>query len=466
MIRLFAAFGVALSLCTVVQAKPVRAPAELSGAVASVIDRRVEAIRAKTKTPSLSLAIVQDGRIVYAKAYGVARQDGRPLPATPATRYAVGSVSKQFTAAAVLMLAEDGKLSLDDPVGKYVTGLTDGDRITVRQLLNMTAGYQDYWPQDYVPPEMTRPMAPSAILQRWAAKPLDYPTGSAWQYSNTSYVAAGQIAERASGQSLWAALQSRIFRPLGMNVANVDAAALSSPDARGYTRFALGPVRPAVKEGPGWLYAMGWLGMTPSDLGRWDISLMNRSLMSAKSYDAMESDTVLTGGGAAGYGLGLFVSTDHGRRMLQHDGEVSGFLAENRIYPNDRVAIAVLGNADFGSAPQAAAGAVADILFGRAGGEITESLAMFNDLRAGRIDRSKLTANANAYFSPQAVADFASSLGPLGPPASFVRTSSRLRGGMTSEVYSVGYRDGTRLRVVKRALPDGKVEQFMVSEVD
>jgi len=314
---------------------------------------------------------------------------------------------------------------------------------------------------------MTRPITQAAIIRRWAAKPLDYPTGSSWQYSNTSYVIAGRVAEQASGQPLWSILQGRIFRPLGMNVANVDQAPLSAPDARGYTRFAIGPVRPAVKEGQGWLFAMGWLAMTASDLARWDISILDRTLMKPASYDAMEADTPLTGGvGTAGYGLGLFVTTDHGQAMLEHDGEVSGFLAENRLYPDSHTAIVVLGDADFGSAPQAAAGAIADVLFGPPAAETSAARAMFDDLRSGRIDRSKLTPNASAYFTPQAIEDFASSLGPLGAPASFTRTSNRLRGGMTSEAYNITYRDGTRLRLVRRAMPDGKVEQFMVSEVN
>jgi D-alanyl-D-alanine carboxypeptidase len=434
------------------------APAVLAPGMAAQIDHRAEEVLSHTGVPSASIAIVRDGRVVYAKAYGAARLDPW-LKATPQTRYAIGSVSKEFTAAVLLMLAEDGKLSLDDPVGRYVSGLTDGDRITLRQLLDMTAGYQDFWPQDYVPPDMLKPVTAKAVEDRWAKIGLDYPAGSDWQYSNTAYLIAGQAAEKASGQPLWSLIDARILKPLGLRAANVDLAALKAPDARGYTRFALGPVRPAVKEGRGWLYAMGWLALTPSDLARWDISVMDRSLMKAASYDQMEADTPLSDG--------LFIKTDHDHRMFEHDGEVSGFLAENRIYPDQRSAIVVLTNADFGGADGTIADRIADLLFPAAPADTTSAArAMFDDLRAGRIDLGKLTANARAYFTPQAIHDFAAGLGPLGEPSGFTRTSNRLRGGMTSENYLVTYRNGTRLKIVRRAMPDGRVEQFMVSKVD
>jgi CubicO group peptidase (beta-lactamase class C family) len=433
--------------------------------MAAAIDRQAAAVLAKTGVPSASIAVVRGGKIAYLKAYGSARLEP-PIAATPATRYAIGSITKQFTATAILLLAEEGRLKLDDPVSKYVPGLTEGDKVTVRQVLDMTAGYRDYWPQDYVPAEMNRPAAADHILTKWARVPLDYAPGSDWQYSNTGYIVAGLIAEKAAGMPLWRVYQERLFRPLGITTAyDYDAAPLPAPDAAGYTRYALGPVRAAVKEGRGWIWAMGGIAMTAEDLARWDIGVIDRRLLKAASYDLQQTDTPLTGGRNAGYGLGVSVGTGHGRRMISHGGAMSGYLAENRVYPEDGVAIVVLTNGDFGSAQTQIADRIAGTLFPNAD-ETGAARALFDELRAGRIDRSKFTDNGNGYFTDQAVADFASSLTPLGEPESFVRNSKRLRGGMTSEVYTVAYPDGRRLRIIMRAMPDGKVEQFMVSRID
>ena len=462
MLRLIAVACLALTFAVPAAA---RAPQGVTPALAAAIDRQAQAVLAKTRVPSASIAVVKGGKIAYVRAYGAARLEPR-LAATPATRYAIGSISKQFTASAILLLAEEGRLSLDDKVSKYVPGLTEGDRITVRQLLDMTAGYRDYWPQDYVPAEMNRPARSEHILGKWARIPLDYAPGTDWQYSNTGYVIAGMVAEKAAGMPLWRYLETRIFRPLKITTAyDYDAAPLLARDAGGYTRFALGPVRPAVKEGKGWLFGMGAIAMTAGDLARWDVAMIERRLLKPASYDAQQTDTVLTGDRTAGYGLGVSIGTGNGRRMISHGGAMSGYLAENRVYPDERAAIVVLTNGDFGSAQTAIADRIATLLFPDAD-ETAAARSIFDGLRRGRIDRRKFTPNGSAYFTRQAVADFASSLGRLGAPESFVRASKRMRGGMTSEVYNIVYADGRRLRLVMRALPDGKVEQFMVSRVD
>lgn len=439
--------------------------APLPPTTAAAIDREVAAVLAKTGAPSASIAVVKDGELAYAKAYGKARLDPDVASGTD-TRYPIGSISKQFTAAAVLLLVQDGKLRLDDPVGKYVPGLTEGDVITIRQVLSHTSGYRDFWPQDYVPPEMLAPTTHEHILDKWARTPLDFRPGEQWQYSNTGYTIAGMIVEKLSGQSLWAFQKARIFEPLHMTgVAEYDAKPLSPPGAAGYTRYALGPVRPAPKEGANWLFSAAALAMRPTDLAIWNISQIDRSLLKPSSYDAMETPIRLTDGKDSGYGLGLFVSTVDGRRQLEHGGEVSGVTTENRVFPDQKIAIVVLTNADFGGAQGAIADRIQAVLFPDTD-QTRAARELFDMLQAGHIDRSRFTANGNAYFTGQAAADFASSLGPLGAPESFTVRSKRMRGGMTSEVYILSFAGGVRARIVMRAMPDGKVEQFMVSRID
>ena len=205
-------------------------------------------------------------------------------------RYSIGSISKQFTAAAILMLAEEGKLSLDDPVSKYVPGLTRGDEVTIRELLSHTSGYQDFWPQDYVPPLMLQPITADGIMDRWARKPLDFDPGTKWQYSNTNYVIAGVIVEKVSGEPLLQLLSQRVFTPLGMkSVADTNQNKLPPTDPGGYFRYALGPLHPAPKEGKGWMFAAGELAMTAEDLATWDISMIKETVLKPASYHEMET---------------------------------------------------------------------------------------------------------------------------------------------------------------------------------
>ena len=162
---------------------------QLTPAETTKVDTIVADALKSSGVPSASVAIVRDGKIVFAKAYG---DQGPGMKATSAdAKYQIASVSKQFTAAALLLLEDEGKLSLDDKVSKWVPGITGAERISVRQLLSHTAGIQDYWPQDYDFAAMEKPVTPQQILDRWAKKPLDFEPGTAWQYSNTGYVVAG-----------------------------------------------------------------------------------------------------------------------------------------------------------------------------------------------------------------------------------------------------------------------------------
>src|SRR5438105_9198050 len=198
------------------------------------IDKVATDALTRTGVPSASIAGVKDGQVVYVKAYGDARLEPK-TPATAEMRYSIGSISKQFTAAAILLLQEQGKLSLDDKVGKFIPDLTRANEVTIRQLLSHTSGYQDYWPQDYVMPMMLQPVTAQKILDMWARKPLDFEPGTKWQYSNTNYVIAGVIIEKVARMPLLQFLQEKGFTPLGMkSIFNTDEGPLGENDPRGY----------------------------------------------------------------------------------------------------------------------------------------------------------------------------------------------------------------------------------------
>jgi D-alanyl-D-alanine carboxypeptidase len=177
------------------------AMAQLPPVTRDAIDAAVKKTLASTGVASASVAVVKDAKIAYTQAYGDARLDPR-TPASPAMRYKIGSNTKQFTATAVLLLCERGKLSLDNSVAKYFPGLTRANQITIRQLLSHTSGYEDYYPLDYVAPFMARKTTPQAILEAWAKKPLNFDPGTKWQYSNTNYAIAGPDRRKSRGNAL------------------------------------------------------------------------------------------------------------------------------------------------------------------------------------------------------------------------------------------------------------------------
>ena len=429
-------------------------------------DKTVTDILAKSGAPSASIAIVRDGRIVYEHAYGQARFDP-PVAATPQMRYSIGSISKQFTSAAVLLLAEEGKLSLDDKVVRWLPEITRSKDVTIRQLLSMTSGYQDFWPQDYVMPMMKKPVTPQAILNGWAKIPLDFEPGTKWQYSNTNYVIAGLIVEKVAGMPLLDFLRQHVFTPLKMTtVTNTDDAPLGPNDPMRYLRYAAGPPRPAPKEGAGWMFAAGELAMTAHDLALWDISMIDQSVLQPQSYRAMETETLLASGVGSHYGLGVSTNMVEGHRQISHGGEVSGFTARNEVYPDERVAIVVQTNLDATNASELIATALAKQIFATTDAKALDLMQkVFAALQKGEIDRSLFTANANSYFDEPAIKDFAASLGPLGTPKEFTQIAQSLRGGMTLRRYKIVFPDKT-LRLTTFTMPDGKLEQYQMAVTD
>jgi D-alanyl-D-alanine carboxypeptidase len=453
-------------LATAVFGRPIGAQEPLPGAMQARIDSAARDVLARTGAPSASIAVVRGSRIVYANAYGAARLEPR-LAATPAMRYSIGSVSKQFTATAILLLAERGKLSLDDKVSRWLPELTRANEVTLRQVLSMTSGYQDYWPQDYVMPPMLKPTTAGQIADAWARKPLDFEPGTKWQYSNTNYVIAGMIIEKVTGMPLVSFLRKEIFTPLHLeSVMITDDAALGPTDPDRYLRYALGPLRQAPKEGRGWLFAAGELAMTASDLARWDIAVINQSVLKPASYAAQQTSTLLNNGVSTGYGLGVNVGLANGRRLISHNGEVSGFTAQNSIYPDDSTAIVVLTNLDATIASGQIAGRITDLLFSATDratqAAVAQARSIFEGLQHGTIDRSLFSENANAYFSPQAIADFASSLGPLGPPVEVTQTGQSLRGGMVFRAFRIRC-DQKSVALSTFTLVDGRLEQYQIA---
>jgi len=433
------------------------------------VDAIAQEVLATTGVPSASVGIVTNGKIAYVKAYGKA-QLHPPVEATPEMRYSIGSISKQFTVTAILMLQQQGKLTLNDTVSKWLPDLTRAHEVTLREILSHTSGYQDYYAEDYSLPPMKVPTTPDAILDKWGKKPLDFDPGTEWQYSNTNYVIAGKIIQIVSGMPLMQFLQQNIFTPLHMTrVMDSDMHELAPTDAHGYIRYALGPLRPAPQDGPGWVFGGGELAMPVRDLLLWDISLMDQSLLQPASYREMFTSVKLKNGQDTHYGLGEEIHTRDGHLIISHSGEVSGFTSENMVLPQDKVAVAVLTNEEAADAASAIASKVVAVLVNLPPNESKQSeeqaRQIFIGLQHGKIDRSLFTKNCNAYFDAQALGDFESSLKPLGTPIEFRQTAKESRGGMTFRVYDIVL-PSTHLELTTYQMPDGKIEQFIVTPAE
>ncbi len=437
----------------------------IDAALRSQVDHIATGVMAQRGVPSASLAVVKDGKLVYTQAYGKARIDP-DVAAAPEMRYSIGSISKQFTATAILLLQEQGKLNLDDAVGKYVPGLTRGNEVTIRQILSHTSGYQDYAPEDYPVESQMKPVTPREILDTWASKPLDFEPGTQWQYSNTNYVIAGLIVEKVSGEKLFAFLGEHVFRPLGMKSAwNSDEKELTRTDAAPYMHNALGPARAVPNGGEGWMFAAGELAMTAHDLALWDISLMQRNILKSASYDEMFTEVKLKDGKGTHYGLGVEVVDRNGHHAIAHSGEVNGFVSDNEVFVNDGVAVAVLTNHMAGGAGEMARLAAATVAGVKHSPTEEQAITLYHQLQQGQIETGSMAPNLRAYFDAATVADYRDSLKGLGEPLTFRQVGEQLRGGMTYRVFEIVY-PTRRLTLSTYTYPDGKLEQYLVEPAD
>jgi CubicO group peptidase (beta-lactamase class C family) len=272
--------------------------------------------------------------------------------------------------------------------------------------------------------------------------------------------------------SLLEYLNRKVFKPLGMKPVDQDLAI-----GKGYPqpthRFALGPVRPAKPAAHGWLWAAGELAMTASDLAKWDIARIDRAVLTPEDWKIQETEVKLTDGGATHYGLGVSLADRGGHPEVSHGGEAVGFLSNNVVLPDQKFAVVALVNADFGGATDEITDGIADLLVPveRAPATLTldqtrDALArkLFDQLRAGTLDRTLLTEDANYYFDATATGDYRDSLAALGDPVSFTAIGkARLRGGFVNRNYVIQYKDRRLVAVTyAEAGADGKFEQFIV----
>jgi CubicO group peptidase (beta-lactamase class C family) len=456
-----------LPLVAQVVAEPPTAPTTFDvAAIDSFVGETVQ----RRGVVGLALTLIRDGKVVLARSYGKrSLSDGSAVEVD--TPFAIGSLTKQFTCAAVLLLAEEGKLSLSDRVAKYYPELTRASDITIHDLLTHVSGYPDYYPLDFIDRRMQHPIEPDALLRQYAGRPLDFEPGTRWSYSNTGYILAGRIVEKVSGEAFGRFLSARIFKPLGMEHSSFEPPPQSPGLAQGHSAFALGEPEVVATEAAGWLHAAGGMYASAPDLGRWDLALAEGKLLKPQSFQQMTMPRLLVDGKSTDYGCGLGVGRRSGETVLRHTGAINGFHAYNVLVPRTHSALVVLVNDDkFDAAPLSET--LLSLLVKEdgqlpkvAGPPVRDAaLAMLHQLQAGSIDRSQLGEEFALVVSDEQVRRAAPRLKALGEPTSIDVESIAERGGMEQSSLRLNFKSGA-VRVSLFRSVDGKVQQYLLGRI-
>ena len=307
------------------------------------VDDYVQGVMKERKIPGIALLVVQDNKVVLSKGYGFSNVELQ-VPVKPETVFQSGSMGKQFTAAAVMMLVEEGKIGLEDPLTKYFPEAPAAwKNVTVRQLLSHTGGFTDY-PEKF---DFRRDRTENEILKAIQAVPLAYPPGTKWAYSNLGYATLGILIHRASGKFYGDFLQERVFGPLGMTTTRIISEEDIIPNRAAGYRLVKGQLKNQEWVSPTLnTTADGSLYFSILDLEKWDAALTQGKLLKKSSFDQMWTIAKLKDGkpNSGNYGFGWFLENIHGHPIIEHEGAWQGFNTSINRYVKDKLTVVVLTN--------------------------------------------------------------------------------------------------------------------------
>jgi CubicO group peptidase (beta-lactamase class C family) len=310
-------------------------------AVAARIDAFVHDEMTRQQIPGIAAAVVKDGHVVLAKGYGLANVEHQ-VPVKPETVFQSGSVGKQFTAAAVMLLVEQGRVSLDDPITKYLPeGAVRWKAIKVRHLLTHTGGTTDYPPHF----DFRRDYTEAALVRRAAAIPLAFAPGTKWSYSNIGYLLLGVLIHRVTGVFYGDFLREKIFDPLGMSTTRIINEADIVPNRAAGYRLVKGELKNQEWVSPTLnTTADGSLYLSVLDLANWDAALYTERVLRRDSLDRMWTPVMLNSGKSYPYGFGWALGSIRGHRIVEHGGAWQGFKSAIVRFPDDRLTVILLAN--------------------------------------------------------------------------------------------------------------------------
>ncbi|HZQ24406.1 MAG TPA: serine hydrolase domain-containing protein [Terriglobales bacterium] len=311
--------------------------------VTDPIDQYVLSEMQKQHIPGLAVLVSRNGEIVKAKGYGLSNVELQ-VPVRPETVFQSGSVGKQFTATAVMMLVEEGKINLDDHLSKYIPhGPNAWDQVTIGQLLSHTAGFTDY-PANF---DYRRDYSEDDLIKIVGGIPLAFRPGTKWAYSNLGFLTLGIVIHRVTGEFYGDFLQQRIFRPLGMNTTRIISEADIIPNRAAGYRLLKGELKNQEWVSPTLnTTADGSLYFSILDLAKWDAALYTHKLLKRSRLEQMWTVAPLSGGrpNSGHYGFGWFIENKDGHKLIHHDGAWQGFKSNISRYVDDKLTVVVLAN--------------------------------------------------------------------------------------------------------------------------
>ena len=427
------------------------------------IDGFVTAEMQKQKIPGVSVAVVKDGKPMVVKGYGFANLEHQ-VPVKSETIFQSGSVGKQFTAMAVMILVDEGKIGLDEKIGKYLGEVPPAwANITVRHLLTHTGGMTDY-PQDF---DFRKDYSEDELLKRAKEVPLASQPGEKWAYSNLGYVTLGILINKVSGKFYGDFLKERVFGPLGMTTARVITEAdIVLNRAAGYA-LVKGEVKNQRWVSPSLnTTADGALYLTVLDMMKWDEALASGKLVSKVGYDAMWTPVKLNDGKTHPYGFGWAIRTVDGKRVIEHGGAWQGFKAHIARYPDNKLTVIVFANLAQANQARLANGVAAIVDPELKPKPIADPDPAFTAntqelLRAlldGKADMNRFTPGVQKAIaqSNDRVAAFVKTLGPI---QRFQLTERTADGDFTRYRYLIEY-SGMSLFLAVAVNKDGKIGTF------
>jgi len=316
--------------------------------IAKRVDSLAADYLARTHTPAISVAVLRGSDTLVMKGYGDASVEHHRR-ATASTVYRIGSITKQFTSSEIMRLAQQGKLSIDDPITKYLPDVpTHGQTITIRRLLNHTSGIHNYTAEPSWRKTWSQSLSPRQIVALVDHDSLDFKPGDKWSYSNTGYVLLGMIIEKVTGETYANYLEHDLFKPLGLTQTSYCPSRPSDPTfADGYSAES-GTAKPAEYLDMTHPHGAGALCSTVRDLVKWQRALQGGRVVNARSFALMTTPDTLNNGRPLTYGFGLAAGKLNGHRLIGHSGGINGFTTASSFFPDDSVNVVVFSNADAG----------------------------------------------------------------------------------------------------------------------
>lgn len=454
---------------TTPSASPSATPPSDADAIAKVDAFLAGTLRA-TKVPGISITIARDGATIYSHGYGYANLAWK-RSATTQTHYEIGSITKQFTATAILQLKESGKLSLDDTLHRWIPEYARAKSVTIRELLGQTTGIPNYTEVNhFIKIASTRQPSFPAILELIDKKPLEFKPGSKFTYSNTNYILLGEIVERASGVSWEDYIRMHIFSAAGMTQSGfISDESRLQPMATGY-EIGKGGVKVAPVLKSGWAWSAGAIVSTVDDMLAWDSALFGGKLINQNDLTAMLAPGKEAFSKTSFYGYGWVIDSVDGHARIWHNGGTFGFLAANAVFPKDHMTVIVLQNAVTIVSPESTATRIFQAFvpsqtITAAAGEDPAITARVRDwlnrFETGNIDRAQLDAKMNSLLTAQAIEDIKTQLGVLGAPQQLVYQGKTSAGGSTIYTYRAVF-SATTFNLLFGVNNAGKVSGFFL----